>query len=118
VQETPKYVLTRGEDETGWANSHVISTDDIPGLKSEAARPLALFAGAQAAQLTIAAGHVDELRLIRFPVVLGGGTPLFAADSQRRALTQVETQNFVGGPTLTRYSVEGTLGRSSARAAS
>jgi dihydrofolate reductase len=105
MNSLPKYVLTHGKEETGWANSHAIGTGDIPRLKSEAKRPIALFAGARAAQLALDSGHVDELRLIRYPVVLGGGTPLFAADGQRRALTLVETQSYVGGPTVSRYAV-------------
>jgi dihydrofolate reductase len=105
MNSLPKYVLTRGKDETGWVNSHVIGADDIPRLKSEAKRPIVLFAGAQAAQLALDSGHVDELRLIRYPVVLGGGTPLFAADGRRRALTLVEAQLYAGGPIVSRYRV-------------
>lgn len=110
MNRLPKYVLTHGKDETGWVNSHTIGTDDIPRLKLEAKRPIALFAGAQAAQVAVDAGHVDELRLIRYPVVLGGGTPLFAANGQHRALTPVETQSYLGGPTVTRYVVGEKLG--------
>lgn len=58
-------MLTRGKDDVGWANSHVIGTDDLARLKSEAQRPIALFAVAHAAQLALDAGEVDELRLIR-----------------------------------------------------
>ncbi len=105
MNSLPKYVLTRGKDDAGWANSHVIGTDDLARLKSEAERPIALFAGARAAQLALDAGEVDELRLVRYPVVLGGGTPLFAADGQRRALTLVETRDYVAGPTVSRYAV-------------
>jgi dihydrofolate reductase len=100
-----KYVLTRRDDPTDWANSHAIGVDDIPRVKAEAQRPLALFAGATAFQALLDAGHIDELRLIRYPVVLGGGTPLFAADGRRRQLTPIETRNFAGGPTLSRYAV-------------
>jgi dihydrofolate reductase len=42
----PKYVLTRGQIDTGWANSHVIGIDSIADLK-EARLPIALFAGAR-----------------------------------------------------------------------
>ena len=45
----PKYVLTHGEEKTGWANSRAIRLDDIARLKAQARRPLALFAGAMAA---------------------------------------------------------------------
>jgi dihydrofolate reductase len=99
----PKYVLTHGEADTSWANSRAIDVDSIAELKADAKRPLALFAGARAAQAALARDQVDELRLVQFPVLLGGGTPLFAADRRRRALTAVETQPFGNGPTLTRY---------------
>jgi dihydrofolate reductase len=110
----PKYVLTHGQADLSWQNSHVINVDSIARLKAEAQRPLALFAGAGAAQSALEAGQVDELRLIQFPVLLGGGTPLFAADGRRRALTPVEIQSFEGGPTMTRYTVGDSLLRQEA----
>lgn len=106
MNSLPKYVLARGKVETGWANSHVIRLDDIARLKAQAKRPLALFGGAQAAQRALDSGHVDELRLIRYPVLLGGGTLLFAADGRRRAMTLIEAEHHAGGVTVSRYAVE------------
>ena len=105
MNELPKYVLTRSGGQPAWTNSQPIGVDDVPRLKATTQRPLALFAGARAFQALFAAGHVDELRLVRYPVVLGGGTPLFAADGRRRTLTPVETRAFAGGPTLERYTI-------------
>ena len=105
MNELPKYVLTRSGGQVSWTNSRTIGVGDIPGLKATTQRPLALFAGARAFQALFDAGHVDELRLIRYPVVLGGGTPLFAADGRRRTLTPVETRAFADGPTLDRYTI-------------
>lgn len=99
----PKYVLTHGKETTGWSNSHAIRADDIPRLKAEAKRPVALFAGAAAAQVGIERGLVDEVRLIRYPVLLGGGTPLFPAKGTRRELRPIGTQTFASGATLERY---------------
>lgn len=105
MNSLPKYVLSRSENQTDWANSHVIGVDDLPRLKSEAERPLALFAGASALQTLLEAGHIDELRLVQYPVVLGSGTPLFATDGRRRELALVETRGFARGPSLNRYTV-------------
>ena len=105
MNRLPKYVLTHGQADLSWANSRAITLDAIVGLKAEAQRPLALFAGAGAAQSVLEAGLVDELRLIQYPVVLGGGASLFSADGLRRSLTPVEIHSFAGGPTLTRYLV-------------
>ncbi len=52
----PKYVLTHGREVTGWVNSHAITAEDVPRLKAEAKRPIALFAGAAAAQALSTAG--------------------------------------------------------------
>lgn len=97
----PKYVLTHGAERTGWTNAHAITVADVPRLKSEAHRPLALYAGAGAAQSLI--DHVDEIRLIQYPVLLGAGTPLFARDDVRRDYRFVDTQSFASGATLTRF---------------
>jgi dihydrofolate reductase len=99
----PKYVLTHGEETTGWANSRAIGVEDVPRLKREAARPLAVFAGAGAAQSLLAADEIDEVRLIRYPVLLGGGTPLFDQGGRRQQLELVESRSFPSGATLQRF---------------
>jgi dihydrofolate reductase len=99
----PKYVLTHGEETTGWANSHAIRAEDVPRLKREAARPLAVFAGAGAAQSLLARGDIDEIRLIQYPVLLGGGTPLFARTGRRQELELIESSRFSSGATLQRF---------------
>ncbi len=102
----PKYVLTHGEEPTGWASSHAIRIDDIAKLKREARRPIALFAGASAVQAALEHGVVDEIRLLQEPVVLGAGTPLFAKDGRRRDLALVESCTFASGAVLSRYRVK------------
>lgn len=105
----PKYVLTHGTDRTGWARSHAITVEDVPSLKVSAARPIAIFAGARAAQALLERSLIDDVRLIQHPVLLGGGTPLFARDGTRRTLALVDTQRFASGATLQRYHVNETV---------
>jgi dihydrofolate reductase len=99
----PKYVLTHGKEHTGWANSTAIGVDDVSRLKRDAARPIALFAGAAAAQALLGRGFIDEVRLVQYPVLLGGGTPLFAGDDRKRNLTLLDTDRFESGATFQRY---------------
>lgn len=99
----PKYVLTHGSERTGWSNSYAIKADDVPRLKREAARPIALFAGARAAQTLLERDFIDEIRLIQYPILLGGGTALFADHGRRRELKLVASEQFESGATLTRY---------------
>ena len=101
----PKYVLTHGDEKTGWANSHAIRLDDIARLKREARRPIAIFAGASASQATLDRGLIDEIRLIQYPVILGGGTPLFREDGRRRDLELTDSRRYDSGATVQRYRV-------------
>lgn len=101
----PKYVLTHGGRCADWANSHAITAEDVARLKRDATRPIALFAGAAAAQALLARSVVDEVRLIRYPVLLGGGTPLFAPGGPRRTLTLIANEAFESGATLQRFRV-------------
>jgi dihydrofolate reductase len=99
----PKYVLTHGPERTGWANSHAITADDVSRLKHHSRRPIALFAGAAAAQSLLERNVIDEMRLIRYPLLLGGGTPLFRSDGVRRPFVFIESRDFESGATLQRY---------------
>ncbi len=99
----PKYVLTHQAERTGWANSHAIRLDDIPQLKRQARRPIALFAGASATQAILDRGLVDEVHLIEYPILLGGGTPLFTKNGKRRVLDLIDSHDFGSGATLHRY---------------
>ena len=99
----PKYVLTHGAERTGWSNSHAIKADDVPKLKREASRPIALFAGARAAQALLKREFVDEIRLIQYPILLAGGTLLFGDDGKRRNLKLMASERFESGATLSRY---------------
>jgi dihydrofolate reductase len=75
----------------------------VPRLKQEVARPIAVFAGAGAAQSLLAAGEIDEIRLIQYPILIGGGTPLFDQGGRRQQLELIESRAFPSGATLQRF---------------
>ena len=102
----PKYVLTHGAQTTGWANSHAIRLEDIARLKRDARRPIALFAGASAAQAALVHGVVDEIRLIQYPILLGDGTALFERGVHRRTLRLIASTRYDSGATVQRYRLD------------
>jgi dihydrofolate reductase len=82
----------------------------IPTLAEQAAKlkedldGVILVAGsARLAQGLLAAGLVDELRLMVFPVILGSGKRLFAEDPEKRTLRLVEGKTVGDGVEILTY---------------
>jgi dihydrofolate reductase len=59
--------------------------------------------GAGLAAAAIEVGLVDELRIFRHPVIVGGGTPLLPPVTDHVPLDLVETRTFGSGVLLERY---------------
>jgi dihydrofolate reductase len=59
--------------------------------------------GAGLAAAAIALGLVDELRMFRYPVIVGGGTPFLPPVSEDVSLDLVETRTFGARVVFERY---------------
>ena len=59
--------------------------------------------GADLAAQAIRLDLVDEFRLVRSPVLLGGGVPYFPPLPERRSLELIETRTFDTGASFERY---------------
>ncbi len=91
-----------------WHNAQVLERDpaiSIARLKQQAGPPLALFAGANAAQTVLRLGLFDELRLVINPILLGGGTRLFESAHPASDLRLKGTRQFGSGALLLAYEV-------------
>ena len=76
----PKYVATTSLREAGWAPSTILSGDvaaQVAELKEQPGRELQIHGSARLGRSMLAAGLVDELRLVIAPVVVGMGRRLF-----------------------------------------
>ena len=51
------------------------------------------------------AGVVDELRLIRYPILLGSGKPLFDGCGERRILKLIDERQFTSGAVMSKYAL-------------
>jgi dihydrofolate reductase len=60
--------------------------------------------GAELAAQAIGLGLVDELRMFRHPVVVGGGTPYLPPVAEHVPLDLVETRTFASGVIFERYA--------------
>lgn len=79
LNRLPKHVASRTLDAVDWAGSSLVRDvlAEVPRLKARYARELQVHGSPGLAQTLLAAGLVDELHVITFPVILGGGKRLF-----------------------------------------
>ncbi|SEC01953.1 Dihydrofolate reductase [Amycolatopsis tolypomycina] len=110
-RDTPKVVFSSTSDkagkagELGW-NTRLVTGDavaEITRLKAGDGGPMTI-GGATLAGAAVRAGLVDEYAVATHPVLVGGGTPFFAAMDSQVHLDLVETRTFPGGVVLTRYA--------------
>ena len=86
MNETPKIVFSRSAEPElptapGWEDTRVLGGDlaaDIEALKAEDGKYLLAQGGVEFARSLVAAGLIDEFRLVVHPVVLGAGQSLFS----------------------------------------
>ena len=91
----PKYVVSTTLADPEWNNSTVIKGDiaaEVSRLKQQPDQDLLVYGSGELLGTLLQHGLVDELRLMVFPVVLGGGKRLFADGADMTALKLVETK--------------------------
>jgi len=73
-----------------WSNASVLGADPVPAvseLKRGAGGPILVHGSATLARELLDADLVDELRLMMFPVLVGGGRNLFPASYHKATFT-------------------------------
>jgi dihydrofolate reductase len=108
----PKHVATHRSDTLDWQNSHALEgdlADAIRALKHQDGANLLTWGSGDMVHQLLAAGLVDELRLLIYPVVLGSGKRLFSDDSQVSAFTLAHSTSTPGGVLITRYVRSGEV---------
>lgn len=104
--QAPHYVLSRTLTSALWPKtSFVRSLDDVAALKRQPGKDIFLVGGARTAAALIDAGLVDEIRLIVYPLVAGGGKALFATTQCRRGLELRKAQPLPDGRVSLIYGI-------------
>lgn len=105
-----KYVLTRGQVPLDWANSHrLASIEELARLKDSDGPDLLIQGSSTLYPQLLAAGLLDRLLLMTFPVVLGSGKRLFGAGSPGMALRLLDQTTTPGGAVIATYEPAGDL---------
>ena len=92
--DSTKYVVssTVSDPESVWSNSQVIGLDEVGDLRSRDGGDIVVHGSGRLARALLESGLVDELRLMVFPVVLGGGRRLLEETESSRRLRLVESR--------------------------
>lgn len=108
----PKHVVTHRPDTLDWHNSHALQgnlVDAVRTLKQQDGAHLLTQGSADLVRKLLAAGLVDELRLMTFPVVLGHGKRLFDDNAKASAFTLEHSTSTPGGVLINRYVRSGEV---------
>ena len=108
--EATKYVLTRGSPDLGWSNSHRLgSLDALAEIRAGEGKDLLIQGSSTLYPQLLAAGLLDRLTVMTFPVVVGQGKRLFGDGSPARALRLVEHKVTSSGAVIATYEPAGEI---------
>ncbi|MDH0733504.1 dihydrofolate reductase family protein [Pseudomonas sichuanensis] len=108
----PKHVATHHPGSLDWHNSHGLGADvagAVRALKQQDGDVLLTQGSGELVRQLLAAGLVDELRLLIHPLLLGRGKRLFGDDAQAAAFELVESATTPKGVLLAHYVRSGEV---------
>ena len=106
----PKYVASQTLTAAAWSPTTILSGDvegQVADLKSRPGRDLQIHGSARLGQSMLAAGLVDEIRLVIAPVVVGSGRRLFPAGGTPAGLQLIRHEKTPGGLAIHEYKTVG-----------
>ena len=79
INRMPKYVVSRSLQKVEWHNSHILRdvAGDVAALKESDGGNILVYGSATLVKALLHHDLVDELRLMVYPVAIGGGLRLF-----------------------------------------
>jgi dihydrofolate reductase len=104
----PKYVVSSTLEDPAWNNSAVLKgdvVDEVSRLRRELTGEIVVLGSPQLARTLLEHDLVDELRLMVYPVVLGGGARLFGETSDKKPVRLVDTQTVGDGIAILTYEL-------------
>ena len=105
-----KYVLTRGSRELGWSNSHRLGgIDELRKVKEGDGPDLLIQGSSTIYPALMAAGLLDQLTLMTFPVALGAGKRIFNEDTPAESLRMVDHKVTRSGAVIATYEPAGKV---------
>lgn len=105
-----KYVLTRGDQPLDWENSHRLpGIDDVAAIKAGDGPELMIWGSSTLYPQLLAAGLLDRLTLMTYPLTLGRGKRLFGDGTPPGKLKMVDHQVTANGTVIASYEPDGAI---------
>jgi dihydrofolate reductase len=106
MNSMPKYVVSSTLESAAWNNTTVLRGDwaaQVAELKARDGGPIMVTGSASLVKGLLDRGLVDELRLMVFPVMIGGGLRCFPDDRGKVIFELADTQAYANGVVLHTY---------------
>ena len=105
-----KYVLTRGDQVLEWQNSHRLDgVEDVAAIKADDGADIIIQGSSTIYPALLAAGLIDTLITMTFPVILGSGKRLFGEGTPVGRLEMIDHSVTGKGTVIATYRPGGTL---------
>ena len=108
LNSIPKYVVSSTLTEPKWSNATALTGDavaEVAKLRQEIGGEILVYASYELVHTLIEHDLVDEIRLMVFPVLLGGGARLFGETTDRKPLRLLRATTVGSGLTFVAYEV-------------
>ncbi|MGH3346313.1 MAG: dihydrofolate reductase family protein [Nocardioides sp.] len=108
LDQVQKYVVSSSMTDPQWRNSTILPGDpveEVGRLKDSDGGDITLCGSITLAHAVVAAGLVDEIRLLVYPAVQGRGKGLVSEGTSLPRLELLESKAFRSGVALLRYAV-------------
>jgi dihydrofolate reductase len=101
TQKTAHIVLSTKLKEVKWKNSRIVrKVEKIRNLKEQSGKDIYAVGGPTFVSSLMKLGLIDELRLLIYPVILGGGKALFKDATERKVFKLVDARRLHSGVQL------------------
>ena len=105
-----KYVMTRGDQPLDWQNSHRMrGVEDVAAIKQTEGADLVIQGSSEIYPALLAAGLIDTLITMTYPVIFGRGKRLFGEGTPVEKLEMTDHRVTAKGTVISTYTPGGTL---------
>lgn len=105
INRLPKYVVSRSLQKVEWNNSHILRdvAKDVAALKKTDGGDILVYGSATLAKSLLHHDLIDELRLMVFPLSIGGGLRLFEDNRESKKFELKHSRAIDNGVLILEY---------------